>query len=292
MMNAEKPKLFSCSKVAHKLVTENETALKATATGTLRTPVIPFKATNAILGGGLLPGLHIVQAAPGAGKTAFALQAAACCGFPCLYVTAEMAVVELFRRVVARTTQTHLSKLRPGCLPTPNLETLIETTIQATPDLSFLDSTITWASPEDIRETAEVVFARNSAQKGLIVLDSLQFWAKGSGMGTSEYDTLNAALKSLVHLANVLSAPILVISHRNRQGNKAAGGLLTGLHTAKGSGDVEYLAESVIDLEREGNLQTNGKIGISLNILKNRHGIAGTTIPVEFNGVFQSFTER
>jgi len=60
---------------------------------------------------------------PGTGKTAFALQVAAQCGFPCLYVTCEMAPLELLRRHTARVTRTYLNRFKSGELsPRESLE--------------------------------------------------------------------------------------------------------------------------------------------------------------------------
>ena len=77
-------------------------------------PVTGFAQLDNELSGYLAPGIHVIQAAPGAGKSAFCLQVAASCGFPALYVTAEMGVLELFRRTVARETETFLGRLKSG----------------------------------------------------------------------------------------------------------------------------------------------------------------------------------
>src|SRR5918996_1264990 len=79
-----------------------------------RAPVTRIPQLDDVLGGALQPGVHVVHASPGAGKTALALQIAATCGFPALFVTCEMAPLELLRRITARVTETLLGRLKSG----------------------------------------------------------------------------------------------------------------------------------------------------------------------------------
>ena len=73
-----------------------------------RGPVVGLKQLDDALGGVLAPGLHIVHGQPGTGKTALGLQIAARCGARSLFVSCEMAALELLRRHTARETGTFL----------------------------------------------------------------------------------------------------------------------------------------------------------------------------------------
>ena len=74
------------------------------------------------------------------------------------------------------------------------------------------------------------------------------------------------------------------VSHRNRIGNRGEG----GLHVGKGSGDLEYIAETVLDLKREDSQSRHsGNILINVTIHKNRHGIPGVCLPLSFSGRLQ-----
>jgi replicative DNA helicase len=104
----------------------------------------------------------------------------------------------------------------------------------------------------------------------------------------TEYDLINAALDGVASIAADLSCPVLAVSHRNRAGQKEG-----GMHAGKGSGDLEYIAETVIDLNREKDAQPDaqGEVSITVAIHKNRHGSPGVTHTLRFCGQLQEFWE-
>src|SRR5438045_667911 len=77
-----------------------------------RGPVTGLPELDSALGGNLQPGVTVLQANTGTGKTALALQIAATCGFPALYLSAEMRALELFRRHAARVTGRYLGRFK------------------------------------------------------------------------------------------------------------------------------------------------------------------------------------
>jgi replicative DNA helicase len=272
------------------LVAESEAAAAALASGRSRGPVTQMRALDDALGGFLAPGVHILQSAPGGGKTAFALQTAATCSFPSLYVTAEMPTLELFRRLIARATNTFLGKLKSGELGSREITRLAQATIEKSPWLAILDATAGYVPPSAIRNAASALRERAGGGAVLTVLDSLQYWARGAGELT-EYELVSSAMRALSEVAAQLASPVLAISHRNREGNKGNG----GLHAGKGSGDLEYVAESVLELApeaKDAKPDAAGKTAVALSIHKNRHGAAGRIIPLYFTGRTQLFTER
>lgn len=278
--------------VSH-FVQDAELAWHARLSQQLRGPVTGLPKLDEALGGCLAPGLHIAQAAPGVGKTALALQVAARCGFPALFVTAEMSPLEIFRRLIARETGTFLGRLKDGSLDPHRARELALQTAQQLPAFALMDGTSGYAAPAYIRDAAAGLQQRVNAAQVLIVLDSLQVWARSaravlSGVAASEYDLLNAGLGSLVALATELSVPVWAVSHRNRAGNRNEG----GLHSGKGSGDLEYIAETVLDLKRESErLNPDGTVPVSVTVHKNRHGIPGVSFELAFTGRLQQFTE-
>ena len=291
----QKPRLTLLSDLVTEFVTDTEMALKALESGVPRGPVTNLSRFDEAVGGFLATGLHILQAAPGAGKTAFSLQTASNCGFPALFVSTEMGTLELFRRLISRETKTFLGKLKTGELGGKEAMRLALKTVENLPNFAILDGTNSYASPKQILSVAEALKKKAGTEQILVVIDSIQMWAKSvrgvdsEFAGASEYELINAGLGSVSKLANKLKSPVLAISHRNRVGNKNG---TANLHSAKGSGEVEYLAESVIDLTRtEEQPDIDGEVGVVLNLLKNRHGVPGVKIPMRFCGRIQSFRE-
>jgi len=266
---------------------EQEAALlyQARQSGVPRGPVTGLGKLDESLGGHLAPGVHILHGQPGTGKSAFALQIAASCGVPALFVSCEMAALELLIRHTARVTGTYLGRLKSGELAPHESLSLARRSAGAAPLLCLLDATTAPARPDHLLDCSWI--ARGDSSAFLIVLDSVQSWAEALGQGATEYETLNQALAALRGLAHVLGCPILAISERNRE-SMSGGGLSAGA----GSRKIEYGAETVIDLTRELNAMpdAHGEVPVTVKLVKNRHGGAGKTIALGFHGALQRFS--
>ncbi|HLZ73338.1 MAG TPA: DnaB-like helicase C-terminal domain-containing protein [Dehalococcoidia bacterium] len=261
-------------------------AHQARVTQTPRGAVTGLPALDRELGGALSSGLHILHAGPGAGKTALALQAAASCGCPALYVSAEMARLELFRRHTARVTETYLGRLRSGELLPADSLALACRAAAAAPQLAIADATTAPAAPAWIRAAAEVT--RGDSPYLLLVIDSLHSWADAIAEGAPEYEALNVALSALRGLAQTLSCAVLAIAERNRA-SMTSGGLSAGA----GSRKLEYGGETVLGLSREKDTPPDaaGEVEVTLTIEKNRNGSPGRKLPLRFHGALQRFRE-
>jgi replicative DNA helicase len=252
-----------------------------------RGAITGFAALDRELGGALSPGLHIAHGGPGVGKSAFALQTAAHCGAPALYVSAEMSALELFRRHVARVTETYLGRLKSGELPPADSLALAKRGAAAAPQLAIADATLAAAAPTWLRLVAEQV--RGDAEHLLLVIDSVHAWAFGIGEGAPEYELLTEALAQLRGLATSLGCPVLGVAERNRA-SMAAG----GLSASAGNRRFEYGAESVFGLNREKEdapPDVAGEVAVTLTIEKNRNGSPSRRLPLRFHGALQRFRE-
>jgi replicative DNA helicase len=263
-----------------------EAAHDAFTNGTKRGPVTGFPSLDRGLGNVLEPGVHIIHGQPGTGKTALALQVAAECGFPALYVTCEMAPLELLRRITARVTGTFLGRLKSGEMPPAESLALVKTAAQRFPYLAIADATLAYADPNWILVHAEAI--KGDAPHVLIVVDSVHSWAEGSPEALTEYDTLNAALAYLRQMASRLACPVVGVAERNRDTMKKG-----GLSSAAGSRKFEYGASTVIDLVREDDAREDaaGEVPVGLKLAKNRNGAAGKRINLKFHGAKQQFRE-
>lgn len=280
------PRLLKLGALLDELHTDAAAAHEAFSTGRPRGPVTGFGRLDREIGGALEPGLHVLHGSPGTGKTALALQIAATCQFPAIYVSAEMAALELLRRITARTTETYLGRLKSGEMHPDGATALARKAIAAVPNLVLADATMAFAVPRWIQDAAEVT--RGEAANVLIVIDSVHSWAEAAPGDLDEYSALNAGLAALRGIAGALGCPVLAIAERNRASMKGG-----GLSASSGSRKFEYGASSVIDLGRdlEKPPDATGEVEVTLGLAKNRSGSAGKKVTLRFNGALQKFRE-
>jgi replicative DNA helicase len=261
-------------------------AHRARLTGTPRGPVTGLAGLDLELGGALEPGLHVAHGGPGVGKTAFALQAAAACGCPALYVTCEMRPLELLRRITARVTGTYLGRLKSGELDPAASLRLASRAVAAAPSLTIADATQAFAPAAWVGQAAGVV--KGEHEHLLVVVDSVHSWAEASPGDLNEYDRLNFAIAALRTLAGALGCPVLAIAERNRASMTTG-----GMNAAAGSRRFEYSGSSVWDLacEKDARPDAAGEVPVTLTLVKNRSGSPGRRIHLRFHGALQRFAE-
>jgi replicative DNA helicase len=293
---APTPRLLPLSALLGEYEDDARSRWEARTKGLRRGPVSGLSGLDEAVGGALEPGLHVLHGGPGVGKTAIALQMAAACGFPALYVTTEMRPVELLRRLTARITGTYLGRLKSGELAPEDAVAKAREAIAAAPHLGIADACDVYATPDWLREAAYAV--RGEARHLLIVVDSVHTWSEmgtaeavglvGAGVVT-EYTALDASLAALRLLAQQLACPVLGIAERNR-----ASMLTGGLHASAGNRAFEYAGETVLSLDVTDKPTT--PVGpdakpIVLHVVKNRHGRTGDRLLLAFNGALQRFEE-
>jgi replicative DNA helicase len=252
----------------------------------LRGPVTGITRLDRELGDRLSPGVHVLHAEPGVGKTCLALQIAATCGFPALFVSAEMSALELFKRHTAQVTGQYLGRFKSGELLPDDSVRYAREAAEAAPLLAIADATQAPAAPAWIRQVADVV--KGEHRHVLVVVDSLHSWAESNAGDSDEYNAINAGIAYLRTLAKQLDCPILVVAERNRASMSKG-----GLSASAGSRKFEYSGESVIDLtvDQDAPSSPTGEVEVVLKLAKNRNGRAGVKIPLRFHGALQRFTE-
>lgn len=261
-------------------------AHEAYRTGQPRGPVTSFPKLDRALGGALFPGLHVVHGQPGAGKTAFAVQVAATCGFPALFVSCEMSPLEMWRRIAARVTGTYLGRFKTGELKPDFSMDQLKKAAAATPHFFLADATLAPAPRAWIQEAALAV--RSAASQVLVVIDSLHSWTEGMpASNISEYEALNIALFELRELSHALASPVLIVAERNRQSMNTG-----GISAGAGSRKIEYGAQTVFDMSADQEKATpEGEIPVTITLSKNRNGAPGFKTNMTFHGAKQLFAE-
>ncbi len=295
MLHEQRIALF-LSDLAGELIAEEERAREAARTGKALGSQTGFESFDKAIGGFFTPGLHTLLAAPGAGKTALALQIGEQCGTPCLYVTAEMRPVDLLRRIAARISGQYLGQFRGGGLLPSTLEKILLRVAEACPKMALYDGTMSPISPDDICRQAAAIRDRFGAEQCLVIIDSFSDWAgslKAPGDGgrmLTEYEACELGISALKTVAGELSSPILAIVHRNRAGNNRSESA-EQLHSVKGSGRLEYVPETVMNLSVDNEASASDIKNVTLTFSKNRNGIRGQKIAFTFEGRLQKFTE-
>jgi replicative DNA helicase len=280
------PRLYKLGDLLQDFAADASSAHQAYLTGQARGPVSRFAWLDETISGAFSPGLHMLHGGPGTGKTALALQIAATCGCPALFVSCEISPIELLRRMAARVTGTYLGRFKTGELDESQAIALARRACEAAPDLAIVDGQAGFPSPDWLYARAAEV--RGEARDILLVIDSLHSWAHGAGGDISEYDALNAGIRALGGLTASLRCPALVIAERNRA-NMQKGGMNAGA----GSRRIEYVGETVIGLDRASESDdASGLVWVRMTVEKNRHGMAGISFPLVFRGALQSFHEE
>jgi replicative DNA helicase len=258
---------------------------EAFTTNTIHGPELPsFPELARNVGGTLRPGFHVLHGQPGSGKTAFALQIAGESRVNALYVTSEMASLELVDRTIARTTKTSLSMIKSGKLSPAQMNELALRAAAAVPGLAFVDGTVTPVRPDWLINAASSL--KGDAKHMLVVVDSVHSWAEGyMSPGANEYEVLGGAVASLRKLAQQLDCPVLGIAERNRAAMDKG-----GMAASAGSRKFEYGSETVLDLSR-GADGPDEEVTVTLAIQKNRNGGTSENVHLLFDGSHQEFME-
>jgi hypothetical protein len=241
---------------------------------------------------GLMPGLVCMHAPPGVGKSAFALQVAAQVDAPVLYVSAEMSVRELVRRIVSRLGNVNRRTLMSAGLSAEDEMEIAREALEKIPNLHFLDATVTPTTPEYIGEQLMWLKKMDDNGHALLIIDSLHSWIgplTEDLKDASEYDSINAAMVSMRALATKYSIPVLFIAERNRASMKEG-----GLSAVAGSRAPEYRSDTVLSLDLdpdEDRGDTSMPHNVFMSVLKNRNGPPGARIAYLFDGDHMRFCE-
>jgi hypothetical protein len=253
--------------------------------------------------GGFQPGLTILSGGPGTGKTTFALQVAlsvADTEAPALYLTFENTPEQLTRRGIAAVGGMDSKDVRRGRVPMKDVQAAAERWNERARRLAIVDGHGKLTRPQ-IRAKAQRHMNRFGAERCLVVVDYLQFYAKIAddlgGMETrAKVEVMGDELRNEV--GKRLRSPVLAISSQSRRGYNGDGEAKVRLDTLKESGDLEYTADAVAFLTpplKDETRQATGKAkALDLTVAKNRHGEKGA-VELIFrpdHGTFRPESER
>lgn len=284
--------------------------------------VVPtgIEALDAYLVDGMAPGVHVLMAQPGAGKSALALQVSmnvARMGGHVLYCSLEMTRQQCLARCCSS-----LSATTPGLTDfywsgweRMGRQTQREASRYCFPDrealLDFLRSTPGGTALYSLRSSCPgLVFADGREVDSIAALSQTATEAAGAGLDLlvvdylqrvrppedaregDRYRQVTEVSNGLTTLTKDLRIPALVISSMNREAMGTGRPTMGG---ARGSGEIEYDAVTIWQLMRGRGLpDEGGSRMVELHLVKNRRGpVTDEDDPVclLFDGRHNSFSE-
>lgn len=204
----------------------------------------------------LTGGLHaselvILAARPSMGKTAFAMNIAEHVAFkahqPVLFVSLEMASIELIERLLCSVARVNGHQLRAGTLQAPDRLRLIDFASRLSSAPMFIDDSPT-------RNVSEIAGAarrikRREGRLGLVVIDYLQLIQPDNASDPRQEQVAKIA-RRLKGLARELKTPVLCLSQLNRQTEDTRDHRPKLSHLRE-SGAIEQDADVVMFVHRE-----------------------------------------
>lgn len=213
---------------------------------------------------GLNPGLHVLAAGPGAGKTTLALQmawVAAANGHRCAYVTYENSAANLMLKLLCAQCGLNPSEIERGLGDASKLEIPLLQHRKVLERLCFLEG-----GP---------YFALQAVEADLLIFDYLQRAAHGAGYEQLRHN-VSAMTGQLREWAMNRKAAVLAISSLNRSAADYGRGGAVSLENLKESGDLEYGADTVMLLYPPSDSSAAPPArDLELRIAKNRFGPVG-----------------
>ncbi len=201
-------------------------------------------------------GLHaselvILAARPSMGKTAFAMNicenVVTKSQKPVLFISLEMAAIELIERLLCSVAKVNGHKLKNGTLPAEDRKRMVKTASELSKAPLYIDDSPT-------RNVSEIAGAarrikRRCDELGLIVIDYLQLIQPDSASDPRQEQVAKIA-RRLKGLARELKVPVLCLSQLNRQAEDSKDHRPKLSHLRE-SGAIEQDADVVMFVHRE-----------------------------------------
>lgn len=284
-------------------------------------PKIPTGYSNldAILYGGMRPGLYVIGAIPSLGKTTYALQMAdsiAASGKDVLIFSLEMAKTELMAKSISRHTLLEcedygvITSYALAAAEILDGERWANGTINAGQKVTMRNAVAAYAEYADriyisegmgetgvqqVKEAVEKHISFTGAAP-VVFVDYLQILSPFYEHGTDKQN-IDKAVLELKRISRDFKTPVIAISSLNRAGYNAA----VTMESFKESGAVEYSADVLIGLQLQGAGQAGFDVNVAKSanprtveavILKNRNGKTGGTLQYSYYPKYNLFREN
>lgn len=267
-----------------------------------------FNRLDKIIDGGLYPGLYLVGAISGLGKTSFALQIADNIATlqerDVLYIALEMAKDELIAKSLSRLTYQYCegnirnAKTTRGILDgskyssfNPQEQELIKRAINTYEAIArhiYIKESVGETTTDDIRTELEKHY-RIKGKAPVVIVDYLQILGPLDAKATDKQN-IDRAVTALKRMSRDFDTPVFVISSFNRANYKNN----DAPESFKDSGNIEYSADVLMSMsydeyamEQTGeklfknqvkklkDIKAGESYPIHIGVIKNRNGITG-----------------
>lgn len=210
-----------------------------------------FKDLDKMMGGLHASELLILAARPSMGKTAFAMNIAENVVIksrkPVLFISLEMAAIELIERMLCSVARVNGHRLRNGTLAADDRKRLVKVAGELSTVPLFIDDSPTRNVSEIAGAARRIV--RREGSLSLIVVDYLQLIQPDNSSDPRQEQVAKMA-RRLKGLARELKVPILCLSQLNRQ-TESSGDHRPKLSHLRESGAIEQDADVVMFVHRE-----------------------------------------
>lgn len=238
--------------------------------------------------------LNIFNAGPNVGKSSYSNQVAyGAASYPnqragVIYVTYENPSADLVRKQLARISLWGASELQFGEVPPTDPKVQQAAQLLSRVALYYVDGNAR-LTPDVLIEYVQQIKKENDVTDTLLILDYLQAYSR-LAKGANDLEKIGTTLSELRRVAGTTGAALLVIGSQNRETNKGGDPTMFG---GRGSGDIEYDADTILVLSKKENDGT-GEEDLEfryLHAVKTRFGGAGAKAKLLFTPSRTSFSE-
>lgn len=273
----------------------NEIGFTPTETG--------FKSLDKAMSGGIRPGVTVLGAAPGTGKSTLAYQlacAVSAAGNPVLIFSLEMSRNQILAKMLSR--QTHI--LDPDCAVTvvdmlnlrrsaklskrqwDVIEEATRIVDRQTENIIVNDGYGQGVTAAAVRDDIAEYMEQNPGASPLVIVDYLQFLAPGNTRSQTDRQVVEENVKILTECAGTYRIPLLLISSINRDSYDED----ITMKSFKETGSIEYSADALIGMTSVTDPKTQKRV-ITLSFLKQRYGRADICVDLDYDPRYDRITD-
>lgn len=255
-----------------------------------------FVSLNNIIGGGLHPGVIVIHAEPGVGKSAFVLQLAINSQIPTLLISTEMSMQEMVRRAVSQISGKPRRTLLNGSVPIEDELASAQRYLATVPTLHIHEAVIHPATNDWIDRQLAKLKSESVDGRSMLIIDSWHSWVAGliaDDPNANEHQALNMGYTLARKLSIKYNIPVVMVAERNKQSMSKVAADNTG-NAIAGTRKATYGPDLVLSMDfenKEEEVIPGQQRSVIMRTNKNRNGPPNVKLHFMFNGENMTFSE-